>query len=73
MRYCHNAAKATKKLGWLYRTVCRLQRKALTPEAMANRLALEIGEKLISHENIYRWVYEDWQNGSRLHTHMVRV
>lgn len=68
-----NAVKATKKHGWLYRTVCRLLRKALTPEAIANRLALELGEKLISHESIYRWVYEDWQSGGKLHTHLVRA
>jgi IS30 family transposase len=47
--------------------------KPMTPEAIANRLALETGEKHISHESIYRWVYEDWQNGGGLHKHLVRA
>ncbi len=69
----HNAAKATKKHGWLYRTVRKMLSKPMTPEAIANRIALETGEKHISHESIYRWVYEDWQRGGGLHKHLVRA
>jgi IS30 family transposase len=69
----HNAAKATKKQGWLYRTVRKMLELPMSPEAIANRLALETGEKRISHESIYRWVYEDWQLGGELHKHLVRA
>ena len=69
----HAAAKATRKQGWLYETVCRLLSMPMTPEAIANRIALETGSKLISHESIYRWVYEDWRNGGTLHKHLVRA
>jgi IS30 family transposase len=68
-----HAAKATKKHGWLYRTVREMLGKPMTPEAIANRITLETGEKHISHESIYRWVYEDWQRGGELHKHLVRA
>lgn len=69
----HNAAKATKKKGWLYSTVCQLLSKKMSPEAIANRLALEMGERLISHESIYCWVYDDWLDGGLLHKNLVRA
>lgn len=69
----HQAAKATKRHGWLYRTVCRMLSKSMTPEAIANRLVLETDEKHISHESIYRWIYEDWQSGGVLHKYLVRA
>lgn len=73
MKRRYNAAKATKKHGWLYETTCRMLAIPMTPEAVANRLVLETEEKLISHESIYRWVYEDWRNGGALHKHLVRA
>jgi IS30 family transposase len=73
LEHRHHADKATKKQGWLYRTVRKMLGKPMTPEAIANRLALETGEKHISHESIYRWVYEDWQSGGELHKHLVRA
>jgi IS30 family transposase len=37
--------------------VLKLLRRGLSPEAVAGRLALEHGQKLISHETIYRFIY----------------
>lgn len=41
----------------LQATVLELLKKGLSPEAVAGRLALETGRKLISHETIYRFIY----------------
>lgn len=69
----HNAVKATKKHGWLYGTVREMLCRPMSTEAIANRIALETGDKLISHESIYRWVYEDWECGGSLHKYLVRA
>jgi len=67
------AGKASKKQGWLYKPVVHLLRKGLTPEAIANRLWLETGEQQVSHETIYRWVYEDKLAGGELYKCLVRA
>src|SRR5581483_5648154 len=41
----------------LQASVLRLLERGLSPEAVAGRLALEHGQKLISHESIYRFIY----------------
>lgn len=69
----HGARKYTKRQGWLYDQVQRLIRKELSPEIIANRLTMETGQAQVSHESIYRWVYQDWLQGGRLHKHLVRA
>lgn len=46
--------------------VCSLLRELWSPEQIAGRLALE-GRLLISHETIYRYVWEDRRRGGTLH------
>jgi len=41
----------------LQEQVLELLKRGLSPEAVAGRLALEHGKKLISHESIYRFIY----------------
>ena len=41
----------------LQELVLKLLKRGLSPEAVAGRLALEQGKKLISHESIYRFIY----------------
>jgi IS30 family transposase len=41
----------------LQATVLKLLERGLSPEAVAGRLALENGKRLISHETIYRFIY----------------
>jgi transposase, IS30 family len=43
----------------------------LSPQAISGRLALELGEHIISHESIYKWVYGEGKH-LKLHKHLVR-
>lgn len=45
------------RLPELQELVLKLLKRGLSPEAVAGRLALEHGKKLISHETIYRFIY----------------
>lgn len=69
----HGAFKTTKQKGWLYKQVKILLSRRLSPEIIANRLMLETGQRQISHETIYRWVYKDWQQEGSLHKYLLRA
>ena len=51
---------------------CReLLRKDYSPEQISGRCKIE-GIEMVSHEVIYRWIWEDKRKGGDLHTHLRR-
>jgi len=52
-----------------FRVVEALIRKDLSPEQVAGRLALE-GRPVMSHETIYKWIWQDKSAGGTLWTHL---
>lgn len=73
IRRRQQAAKATRQTPWLLKIVRRALAKGLTPAIIAHRLELETGEKHVSHETLYRWIYDDYCAGGDLYQHLVRA
>lgn len=67
------AAKATRQTPWLLTIVQRALAKGLSPSIIAHRLELETGEKQVSHETLYRWIYDDYCAGGDLYRYLIRA
>lgn len=68
-----SAAKATKKSPKLLDLINLLLGRGFSPAAIAGRIAIETGTKLISHETIYQWIYLDKREGGKLHKYLLRA
>jgi len=68
-----HAAKATRQTPWLLRLVRQALVKGFSPAIIAHRLELELGKPMVSHETVYRWIYDDYQAGGDLHQFLVRA
>lgn len=55
---------------YLWRTVERMLRGDWSPEQIAEYLKRDKRRKSLSHESIYRYIYEDKRCGGDLHTHL---
>ena len=51
--------------------VKRLLERGFSPEQIAGRSKVE-GKAIVSHETIYRWIWEDKRSGGTLHKHLRR-
>lgn len=51
--------------------VKRLLKRGFSPEQIAGRSKVE-GKAIVSHETIYRWIWEDKRSGGTLHKHLRR-
>ena len=69
----HRAEKYTKRTEQVEKQVVQLLKTGLSPEAIANRTKLELGESAASHETIYRWIYSDKEMGGELYKLLLRV
>jgi len=58
--------------GATWSVVEKLLSDGWSPEQISRRLELECGDRRVSHETIYRYVYRDKQQGGRLHMHLRR-
>ena len=51
--------------------IIKLLKKGFSPEQIVGRSRLE-GIAMVSHETIYRWIWEDKRRGGKLHKYLRR-
>lgn len=68
-----HADKATRQTPELLNLVRLSLEKGFSPAIISHRLKLETGKKVVSHETIYRWIYDDYKAGGDLHQYLVRA
>jgi IS30 family transposase len=57
---------------WLYSHVIKKLREGWSPEQISGRLKLDYGYKIISHESIYRFIYDPENKDKKLWEYLTR-
>ncbi len=68
-----DAYKANKYTAERLAIIRHCLKRFLSPEMIANRLALETGYEILSTATIYRWIEWDWYRGGTLHRYLQRA
>lgn len=73
VRKRRSAVKATHFTPALWQLILSKLARDWSPAAIAGRLTLEGGQRRISHETIYQWIFRDKKEGGVSHQYLLRA